>query len=154
MARPYTSGVGVTRIHERTEGHVQVLDVEGPITHADGASLLGTRIKSLVQNGYTQLLVNVGRVPYLDSAGLGELVQAHVTISRHGGALKLVNATRRLRDLLVMTKLMSVLESFDNETAAVASFHQTQCTAIGSAFDGTASDTSAVLPTLRTHTPA
>jgi anti-sigma B factor antagonist len=103
---------------------VHVLDVEGPLTHADGASVLCTRIKSLVQNGYTQLLVNVGGVPYLDSAGLGELVQAHVTTSRRGGALKLVNATRRLRDLLVMTKLLAVLESFDDEASAVASFHK------------------------------
>lgn len=112
------------RIHERSEGPVQVLDVEGPITHADGASVLRMRIKSLVQNGYTQLLVNVEGVPYLDSAGLGELVQAHVTTARRGGALKLVNATRRLRDLLVMTKLMAVLESFEDEAAAVASFHK------------------------------
>jgi anti-sigma B factor antagonist len=110
------------RIHERSEGGVQVLDVEGPITSADGAEDFRNRIKSLVQNGYTQLLVNVGGVPYLDSEGLGELVLAHVTTSRHGGTLKLVNATRRLRDLLVMTKLLSVLESFEDEAAAVASF--------------------------------
>jgi anti-sigma B factor antagonist len=113
-------------IHERSEGAVQVLDLEGPITHADGASLLRTRIRSLVQNGHTQLLVNVGGVPYLDSAGLGELVHAHITIARRGGALKIVNATRRLRDLLVLTKLMSVLEQFEDETAAVASFHESQ----------------------------
>jgi anti-sigma B factor antagonist len=117
-----------TRIHERSEGGVQVLDVDGPLTYADGASLLRTRIKGLIQGGYTQLLVNVGGVPYLDSAGLGELVQAHVTTVRQGGALKLVNATRRLRDLLVMTKLMTVLESFDDEAAAVASFHDHKST--------------------------
>ena len=126
MTRSYTAGVGstATRIHERSEGGVQVLDIDGPLTQADGASLLRTRIKSLVQSGHTQLLVNVGGVPYLDSAGLGELVQAHVTTSRRGGGLKLVNATRRLRDLLVMTKLMTVLESFDDEAAAVASFRR------------------------------
>ena len=112
------------RIHERTEGGVYVLDVEGPITYSDGASVLRTRVNSLVQNGYTHLLVNVGGVPYLDSAGLGELVQAHITTLRRGGAFKIVNATRRLRDLLVMTKLMSVFENFDDEAVALASFRE------------------------------
>ncbi|PYR62650.1 MAG: hypothetical protein DMF91_05895, partial [Acidobacteria bacterium] len=123
VRRPYTPGVSV-RIHERTEGGVYVLDVEGPITYSDGASVLRTRVNSLVQNGYTHLLVNVGGVPYLDSAGLGELVQAHITTLRRGGAFKIVNATRRLRDLLVMTKLMSVFENFDDEAVALASFRE------------------------------
>ena len=70
--------------------------------------------------------VYCGRGSDDDSAGLGELVHAHITIARRGGALKIVTATRRLRDLLVLTKLMSVLEQFEGETAAVARFHEQQ----------------------------
>jgi anti-anti-sigma factor len=115
-------GTTATRSHERSEGGVQVLDIDGPLTYEEGAPLLRARIKSLIESGYTQLLVNVGGVPFLDSAGLGELIQAHVTIARRGGGLKIVNATRQLRNLLVMTKLMNVLENFDDEASAVASF--------------------------------
>ena len=69
-----------------------------------------------------QLLVDLGGVSYVDSAGLGEMVQAYATTKNRGGALKLVNVTKRLRDLLVVTKLVTVFDTFDDEASALASF--------------------------------
>ncbi len=113
-------------ITERSTGGVQLLDVGGPITLGDGADQLRDRIRRLAQQGHRKLVINLEHVPYLDSAGLGELVHAHsVMAKQEGGGLRLLNATKRLRDHLVMTRLLDVLETFDDEAAAVASFGKT-----------------------------
>ena len=80
------------------------------------------RKRRLMQQGHKNLLVNLAKVSYMDSAGLGELVQAYSTVSKQGGKLKLVSPTKRLKDLLVITKLSTVFESFDDEAAAINSF--------------------------------
>ena len=111
------------KIAERTLGAVTVIDVDGPITLGDGdTDRLGDKVRSLLQQGRKQLIANLTNVSYMDSAGLGELVQAYTTVSRQGGSLKLVGVTKRLNDLLVITKLATVFDSYDSEAAAVASF--------------------------------
>jgi anti-sigma B factor antagonist len=110
-------------ISERTVGAVRVLDLDGQLKLGDSsAQLLSDKVRSLLQQGEKRILVNLQGVSYMDSAGLGELVQAFATTSRQGGSLKLVNATARLKDLLVITKLATVFELHDNEAAAVGSF--------------------------------
>ena len=110
-------------ISQRTVQKVCVLDIDGPITlGADGSEKLGDKVRSLLQSGEKQVLLNLSGVAYIDSAGLGELVNAFTTVKKQGGALKLVGVTKKLKDLLVITKLATVFDSFESEAAAVASF--------------------------------
>ena len=111
-------------ISERSAGHVRVLDLVGPVTLGDGADQLRDRVQRLVRQGHLNVILNLEQVPYLDSAGLGELVHAHSTVAQKGGALRLLNATQRLRDHLRMTRLAGILETFTDEAAAVASFKE------------------------------
>jgi anti-sigma B factor antagonist len=111
-------------LSERSVGSVTVLDVVGDVKLDEGAGQLRDKVRSLLQQGKTSLLVNLGAVPYIDSAGLGELVQAYAVAKKQGGALKLVNATKRLKDLLVITKLATVFEMFDDEATGLASFNK------------------------------
>jgi anti-sigma B factor antagonist len=110
-------------ITERTNGGVCILDIDGPITIGPGGSdMLADKVRSLLQQGHRQLLINLAAVPYMDSTGLGAMVHAYATATRQGGSVKLLNSTKKLHDLLVITKLSTVFESFDSEPAAVASF--------------------------------
>jgi anti-sigma B factor antagonist len=109
-------------VSERSVGGVTILDVSGNITLNDGAEQVRDKVRSVLQQGQKHLLVNLAGVSYMDSAGLGELVQAYSTAAKQGGKLKLVNPTKRLHDLLVITKLATVFDSFDDEAKAVASF--------------------------------
>lgn len=111
------------QLEERIVGHVAIVKVTGDITlNKGGDVLLKDKVQSLIQQGQKNLLVDLGGVSYVDSAGLGELVQAYATTKNRGGALKLLNVTKRLRDLLVVTKLLTVFDTYDNEAAALASF--------------------------------
>ena len=112
------------QIEERKVGDVVVLDLKGKITLGEGDELLKDKINSLVNQGYTKLLLNLEGVPYIDSAGLGEIVRTYTTVSRQGGSLKLLNLTKRITDLLSITKLLTVFETFDSESDAVRSFSQ------------------------------
>ena len=99
------------------------MDVSGKITLGDGGDMvLKDKMRSLIQQGKTKILLNLGDVSYVDSAGLGEIVQAYGTVTKTGGALKLVNTTKRIKDLLAITKLLTVFETFDSEAEAVTSF--------------------------------
>jgi anti-sigma B factor antagonist len=110
-------------ISERLVSGVAILDIDGPITLGQGSvELLADKIRSLLQQGQTQLIVNLARVPYIDSTGLGALVHSFATATRQGGTLKLLNSTKKLHDLLVITKLATVFDSYDSEAAAIASF--------------------------------
>jgi anti-sigma B factor antagonist len=109
-------------VSDRAVGNVTILDVSGNVTLNDGAEQVREKVKSVLQQGHKNVLVNLERVSYMDSAGLGELVQAYSTVKKQGGKLKLVNPTKRLQDLLVITKLSTVFDSFDDEAAAVASY--------------------------------
>jgi anti-sigma B factor antagonist len=110
-------------ISQRSVQGVCVLDIDGPITlGADGSERLGDKVRSVLQTGEKQVLLNLSGVAYIDSAGLGELVNAYTTVKKQGGTLKLVGVTKKLKDLLVITKLSTVFDSFDTEAAALASY--------------------------------
>jgi anti-sigma B factor antagonist len=112
------------QIEERVVGDVTILDLKGKMTLGEGDELLKDKINSLIHQGQKKLLLNLEGVPYIDSAGLGEIVRTYTTVSRQGGSLKLVNLTKRITDLLSITKLLTVFETFDSEKDAVASFQQ------------------------------
>jgi len=109
-------------IEERVVGDVTILDLKGKMTLGEGDELLKDKINSLIHQGQKKLLLNLEGVPYIDSAGLGEIVRTYTTVSRQGGNLKLVNLTKRITDLLSITKLLTVFETFDNEPEALKSF--------------------------------
>ena len=113
------------QLSERRIGDVLVVDVSGKITLGEGDQVLKDKMRSLVQQGHTKVLLNLGDVSYVDSAGLGEIVQSYATVTKNGGALKLLNVTKRIQDLLSITKLLMVFETFDSEAEAVTSFSAT-----------------------------
>jgi len=110
------------RIEERDVNGVTVLDLKGKITLGDGDEALKDKINSLIQQGRKSILLNLEAVPYIDSAGLGEVVRTYTTVSRQGGSLKLLNLTKRIEDLLSITKLLTVFETFESEPEALKSF--------------------------------
>ena len=110
------------QIEERSAGDVMVLDLKGKMTLGEGDELLKDKINSLVHQGRRKIVLNLEQVPYIDSAGLGEIVRTYTTISREGGSIKLLNLTKRITDLLSITKLLTVFETYDNEADAVRSF--------------------------------
>jgi anti-sigma B factor antagonist len=110
------------QIQERAIGDVTILDLNGKITLGEGDELLKDKINSLVAGGRRHVLLNLENVPYVDSAGLGVIVGTYTTITRQGGGLKLLRLTKRIEDLLAITKLLTVFETFDDEADAVRSF--------------------------------
>jgi anti-sigma B factor antagonist len=111
------------QIEQRQAGDVTIVAVSGDITlNKGGDVLLKDKINSLLQQGKKKLLLDLGGVSYVDSSGLGQLVQVYTTTTNNGGILKLLNVSKRLSDLLVVTKLVTVFESHDNEKEALASF--------------------------------
>jgi anti-sigma B factor antagonist len=110
------------QIEERGVGDVTILDLKGKMTLGEGDELLKDKINSLILQGQRKLVLNLEGVPYIDSAGLGEIVRTYTTVSRQGGSLKLLNLTKRIQDLLAITKLLTVFETYDKEDDAVRSF--------------------------------
>jgi anti-sigma B factor antagonist len=110
------------QIEERVTGDVKLLDLKGRVTLGEGDELLKDKINSLLNQGHRKIVLNLADVPYIDSAGLGEIVRTYTTVSRQGGSLKLLNLTKRITDLLSITKLLTVFETFDSEDEAVRSF--------------------------------
>ena len=110
------------QIEERVVNEVTILDLKGKITLGDGDEVLKDKINSLVLQNRRRILLNLAEVPYIDSAGLGEVVRTYTTVSRQGGQLKLVNLTKRITDLLSITKLLTVFETFDTEAEALKSY--------------------------------
>lgn len=110
------------QIEQRSAGDVIVLDLKGKMTLGEGDELLKDKINSLLQQGHRKVILNLEDVPYIDSAGLGEIVRTYTTISRQGGSLKLLNLTKRITDLLSITKLLTVFDTYESETDAVRSF--------------------------------
>jgi anti-sigma B factor antagonist len=110
------------QIDERVVNDVMILDLKGKMTLGEGDELLKDKINSLLQQGRKNILLNLENVPYIDSAGLGEVVRTYTTVSRQGGKLKLLNLTKRIQDLLAITKLLTVFETYENEPDAIKSF--------------------------------
>ena len=111
------------RLEERIAGNVAIVTVTGDITlNKGGGVVLRDKVQSLLQQDYKNIVLDLAGVSYVDSAGLGELVQAYATTKNNGGVLRLLNVTKRLQDLLVVTKLLTVFDNYDNEAAALSSF--------------------------------
>jgi anti-sigma B factor antagonist len=109
-------------IKERVVGGVSILDLSGKIVLGEGDMQIKERIKDLLSDGQRRILLNLAEVSYVDSAGLGALISGYTTTNREGGKLKLVNLTKRIQDLLAITKLITVFETYDSEADALASF--------------------------------
>jgi anti-sigma B factor antagonist len=99
-----------------------VIDAAGRITLGEGASSFRDLIRDLAGKGDKKLLLNLAEVSYIDSSGIGELVSGFTTVTNHGGSLKLVGLSKRVKDLLQITKLYTVFEAFDDEADAIRSF--------------------------------
>jgi anti-sigma B factor antagonist len=104
------------------KGEVIIVDTSGKLTLGEGTNTLRMKIRELVEGGSRRIVLNMADVTYMDSSGLGELVAAHTTITRAGGVMKLLNLGKRVHDLLKLTKLYTVFETFEDETSAVDSF--------------------------------
>lgn len=109
-------------ITERSNNGVTVLDLNGKILLGEGDEVLRHTVRSVIAGGTRKLLLNLANVPYVDSAGLGELVRCHTRMVQAGGSVKLLNVTSRLHDLLQITKLVTVFETFESEDTAIGSF--------------------------------
>lgn len=109
-------------IEERAAGNVTILNLKGKMTLGEGDEILKDKVNSLAMQGRKRIVLNLAAVPYIDSAGLGEIVRTYTTVSRQGGSLKLLGLTKRITDLLSITKLLTVFETYDNEADAVRSF--------------------------------
>ncbi len=110
------------KLTTREVSGVTVVDLSGKITLGEGGMTLRDEVRKLLAVGSKKILLNLGDVNYIDSSGLGELVSAYTAVKNAGGELKLLNLTSKVRDLLVITKLVTVFDVKDDETAAVASF--------------------------------
>lgn len=106
----------------RQVGDVTVMDAAGRITLGEGTSSMRDAIRDAVAAGHRKVLLNLGEVNYIDSSGIGELVSAFTTVTNQGGQLKLLSLSKRIQDLLQITKLYTVFEVHDDEAAAIRSF--------------------------------
>ncbi len=109
-------------INKRQAGDVTILDLSGSVRMGEGAVALRNSIRGLVDDGNKKILLNLGAVKNIDSSGIGELIANYTTISNNGGQLKLLSLTEKIRDLLVITKLLTVFDSYDTEPEALNSF--------------------------------
>lgn len=106
----------------RQAGNVAIVDLAGRITLGEGSGMVRGTIKSLASEGQKDILLNLKDVTYLDSAGLGELVGSYATITNLGGRIKILNAQGKVKDLLAVTKLYTVFETFEDEGKALRSY--------------------------------
>ncbi|HSR69502.1 MAG TPA: STAS domain-containing protein [Acidobacteriota bacterium] len=110
------------KIEERKISGVTILDVSGKITIGEGSAEIRNKVRQLLEQGDKDILLNLGEVSYVDSSGIGELVSCYTTVTNQGGQLKLLNLTRKMRELLAITKLLTVFDDYKEEGAALASF--------------------------------
>jgi len=109
-------------ISERHVGDVTILDMDGKITIGEGSVALRTAVRRLLEESKKKILLNLGKVGYIDSSGIGELVSSYTAIEKEAGQLKLLNLTQKLQDLLTITKLLTVFDVFESEREALESF--------------------------------
>ena len=106
----------------RQVNEVTIVDLSGQIKLGEGSSVVRDTVKDLLGQGQKKILLNLGNINYIDSSGIGELVSAYTTVKNQGGELKLLNLTKKVHDLLQITKLYTVFDVKDDEAAAVKSF--------------------------------
>ncbi len=109
-------------ISERQAGDITILDLNGKVTIGEGSVALRTTIRRLLGEGKNKILLNLGGVGYIDSSGIGELVSSFTAVNKEGGQLKLLNLTQKIQDLLAITKLLTVFDTFDDEGDALGSY--------------------------------
>ena len=109
-------------ISERQAGDITILDMSGKVTIGEGSVALRTTIRRLLGEGKKKILLNLGRVGYVDSSGIGELVSSFTAVNKEDGSLKLLNLTQKIQDLLAITKLLTVFDVYENEGEALSSF--------------------------------
>jgi anti-sigma B factor antagonist len=109
-------------VSERKVGGVTVVDVSGRMVSTDNPGRLKDKITSLVFQGQKQIVLNLANVNYVDSSGLGEIVACHGSALKGGAEIKIANAANKIKDLLVMTRLITVFDAHETEDAAVKSF--------------------------------
>ena len=110
------------KIESRTVGDVRILDCSGKITLGEGTMSIRNTVRDLLQSGHKKIVLNLADINYIDSSGVGELVSTYTTVVNNGGRLKLLNLTKKIRELLAITKLLTVFEAYDDEKRALASF--------------------------------
>jgi anti-sigma B factor antagonist len=110
------------KIEKRKKGDVVILDLKGKILIGEGIDVLRDSINETISEQETKVLLNFAEVPYLDSTGLGEVVRSYTSIKKAGGVVKIVNLTNKVRDLLSVTKLITVFDTFENEDKAIESY--------------------------------
>ena len=110
-------------INQRQAGDVAILDMEGQVRMGDSATALRGAIRGLVAGGDKKILLNLAGVKYIDSGGIGELIANYTTVGRGGGQMKLLNLTDKVQDLLVITKLLTVFDVYEDEAEALSSFN-------------------------------
>ena len=110
------------KVSSRQVDGVTILDLSGRITLGEGSVQLRDAVRELLAKGQKHILLNLGDVNYIDSSGIGELVSAYTTARNQGGELKLLNLTKKVHDLLQITKLYTVFDVKDDEASAISSF--------------------------------
>ena len=110
------------KIETRTVGDVHVLYCSGKITLGEGTMAIRNTVKDVLKGGGKKIVLNLADVNYIDSSGIGELVSSYTTVTNQGGLLKLANLTKKIQELLAITKLLTVFQVFDSEQAAISSF--------------------------------
>jgi anti-sigma B factor antagonist len=109
-------------IKQRQAGDVTILDLNGEVRIGDGATALRAAIRALIAAGNQKILLNLAGVKYIDSSGIGELIANYTSVGRGGGQLKLLSLTEKVQDLLVITKLLTVFDVYEEEAEALSSF--------------------------------
>lgn len=109
-------------LKERQAGDVTILDLSGEVRIGEGSVALRDSIRKLADDGKKKVLLNLAGVKYVDSSGIGELIANYTTLSRQGGQLKLLNLTEKIQNLLVITKLLTVFDAYEDEGEALKSF--------------------------------
>jgi len=107
---------------QREDGSITIVDLSGRISLGEGSALLRKTIRDLLESGQTKILLNLGDVNYIDSSGIGELVSGFTAVRNRGGELKLLNLTKKVHDLLQLTKLFTVFDVYNDEGTAVRSY--------------------------------
>jgi anti-sigma B factor antagonist len=110
------------KIETRTVGDVHILDCSGKITLGEGTMAVRNTVRDVLKTGGKKIILNLSDVNYIDSSGIGELVSSYTTVTNQGGKLKLLNLTKKIQELLAITKLLTVFSVYDNEQQAISSF--------------------------------
>jgi anti-sigma B factor antagonist len=110
------------KIDSRLVGDIHFLDCSGKITLGEGTMAVRTTVGDILKGGGKKIVLNLANIIYIDSSGVGELVSTYTTVAAHGGELKLLSLTKKVHEVLAITKLLTVFQVYDSEPATVASF--------------------------------